>query len=217
MRELGLVYGVLVGQMISFVVVSWVAARAVGALITEVGLGMPALLAVRRAAPRIRVGPIPGAYVELLGRVDHDHDHDPRSWRRRPLAARLVVLLAPWACALAVAVACLGPAPALRTFARGFDQILFTVDVTPLVRALLDVAAHAPLHDTVGIVFAKLTAMNLLPLGGLAGSGLLQELATRDGQPPPRALQAWITTTMLVTLVWIGGRFGWAVIQVLRD
>jgi hypothetical protein len=171
MTSLAIVYAVLVAATIVFVATSWALAHLVGARVTAIGLGAPGV-ALRRREPAIRVGPIPGGSVELHGRADEQDDGDPRSWKRLGLSRRLLILLGPWVATLAIAALCVGPARTLRSFVRGLGQLLLTLDLTPLVRQLLDAVAIAPIATTVGIVLAKLSAANTPMLVGSA----LQEL-----------------------------------------
>jgi hypothetical protein len=211
MRDLAIVYAMLVVATVSFAVVSWAVARLVGARVTVIGIGTPASVRIRAGEPEMWVGPLPSGFIELHGRAPDADDGDPRSWKRLGLASRLLVLLGPWGVAFAIAIVCVGPARAFRSLARGFEQLLLTVDVAPLVRSFLDMVASAPLSTTFGVVLAKMVAGNLLPFGGFAGGGAIQELLSPR---PPRALRIYLTVTMLLAMLWIAGRFGWAIVRV---
>ncbi len=211
MSTLALLYAIAMGQLVLFAATSYAIGRAIGIGVAEIRIGSPAVITLR-TTPKIAIGPIPSASVDFQGAGDRT---EARAWGQRPLAARLAFVLAPWVAAFGVALACLGgEAPGM--VARGFRQILLTVDVTPLVRGLVDIARHAPLATTIGIVFAKLVAMNLLPFGGIAGGLALQELATPRGRNVARWVQTYLAATMLAFMLWTLARFGWAFVAVLR-
>lgn len=216
MQALALIYGAAFVQMALFAGASWLLARAVGARVTELALGVPQVITVRNANPKLRLGPLPSSWVALLGRGNAEEADLPGGWWQLALRSRILVILGPWIVIVAAAGVCLGPEHAIRSFARGFDQWLFTRDLTPLLRRLLDLADAAPFSTLLGIVLVKVAALNLLPIGGFAGCGVLQELATRRAREP-RWFAKYVLWSMLVSMVWIGGRFLWAVIQVIRD
>lgn len=200
------IYAAALGQATLFVASTWTLATAVGAHVTEVQLGFPRLLRLRRPNVVLRAGPVPlSASCDLLGRVE-DVD-DPRSWWRLELPRRLLVMLGPWLATFAVAVACLGPARAGRSFGHAAEQLLWTVDLTPLVRRFVALVGQAPFAITLGVVCAKTTFMNLLPLPSLAGGQALSELRGRPAHP------AWAIGSMLAVLVWFGGRIAYAVVR----
>lgn len=196
-------------QLVVFGVVTWAVGSALGARIRVIAFGAPPLLRVRAANPEVRIGPFPSGSVDLTG-------DDDSAYRRLARWRRVAIALAPWLVVLGIAMACLGLMPALRTFARGFVQFVIVVDVTPLVRKMVDIANAAPLHITAGILFAKLAAMNLLPFGGLAGAATIRELVTPRNGSVPGWVNRYILLTMTLFMLWMLGRFGWALIQLAR-
>lgn len=203
--------GVLVLAAIStlhvafFTGLTWALLVAVGGAATEVAFGSPPLIRFRRGEVQVSIGPFPNASVAIAGRAS-DEPVGPRDWRRLALSRRLLVLLAPWLVVAAIAIACLGPAHAARSFAHGLGQALFVLDLTPLIRRFLAIVAAAPLPLTIGLTFAKLLAINSLPFAGLAGGGVLQELF---GAKRP----AWIALSM-VAMLWVTLRMLYAVVRV---
>ena len=191
-----ILYGLLFAQMALFVVTYLASARIFGIRIMNVSVGYPAVIPI---TPRVKVGPIPGASVEIYGLAGPIED--PIGWRNRPLGTRLFVVLAPWLVTFAVALLCLGFDHGTRSFVHGFRQVL-VVNPIPLVKRMAAIAAHAPLATTIGIALAKVTAANMLPFGGLAGGAVLRELATKPKQPTPRALEVYFAASMIALLVW---------------
>ena len=200
-------YAAAVCQMALFAACCWVLATVAGAHVTEVQLGTPPLLRVRRPNVVLRFGPVPlTASCDLLGRVEPVDD--PRSWWRLPLARRLLVIVGPWLAAGAVAVACLGPARAARSFVHAAPQLLWTLDLTALVRRFVALVGTAPFAITLGVVLAKATFVNLMPIATCAGGQTIGELR---GRAPGAAS---LVVGMLFML-WVAGRLAYAVVRVL--
>ncbi len=208
-----LIYGLAIAQMAIFVVVTYAIARAFGLAPRVIAFGSPPVLRVRRGSPEIRVGPLPTASVELAGeRVDQGQRVIYGNLSR---AKRVAIVLAPWGVVLGIAVACIGLEPALRSFVRGFGQLLFTVDLTPLVRRMIAIANDAPVVAT-GILMAKLAAANLLPFGGLAGGMLVTQLLTPPTRETPRPVTTFMMATLLAWMLWSLGRLAYVAIQLAR-
>jgi membrane-associated protease RseP (regulator of RpoE activity) len=196
-----------------FLASSWIVGVRAGARVREVSLGFPSLKRFERGGTTIKIGLLPFfAYVAFAGLNPLDEDSGPGDWRRLPLARRIVILLAPWAATFVMAVLCVGPARAARSCVHAVAQFVVVLDTTPLVRGFLHLIDSEPFVVVVGVVAAKVTAFNLLPLPSLAGGRSLGELiaargalrATKD-PPHPR----WALLSMLVTFVWGFGRFAW--------
>jgi len=202
-----IVYGAILAQMIVFVACSWGLAAALGARVIDVMMGAPGLVRFRAGGVAVRIGLVPGASLGFAGR-GNDCGDDPRGWRRLPLARRLAIVVGPWLVSCAIAVALLG-GRALTSIAHGFVQVLYPLDPTPLVRRFVELAAHAPMTVVLGLVLAKLTAMNLLPLPSLAGGGVIDEL--RGGAP---ARGGWTMAGTLFVMLYIAGRFLYALVRV---
>jgi Zn-dependent protease len=118
---------------------------------------------------------------------------------------------------LALAALCLGPARALLSAARAVPQLLVTP--TPLVRGLLDLVAAEPFSTALGVMYAKATGFNLLPLGTLAGGGAVREFLRAVRSPrearSDRPSTLWYVASMLVIL-YVTGRLAWGLVQALR-
>jgi hypothetical protein len=212
MEAFAIIYALLLAHTVAFVALSVGLARVAGARIDAIAIGTPPLVRVKTARRVVQLGPFPSGSVELHGRAAVDDDGAPGGWKRLGLARRLLVILGPWLLLMIVAVALLGPAHALRSFVHAFDQVLFTVDVTPLVRRFLDLVATAPITTTAGIVLAKMVAVNLLPAVGFAGANTIVELL---GPRVPRWFATYGVIALFVVTLWVLPRFGWAVIQVV--
>jgi hypothetical protein len=190
--------------------------RLVGGRTTAVDLGSPAMIPVRRAAPRIRMGPVPVGGVHMLGAGEPAEveigEHD---WRGLGLARQLIVIVGPWLALGAAVIALLGPTHAARSFGSAIDQLVFTLDPTPLVRRFFALAAAAPLRVTVGVVLAKLVVLNLLPLGTLGGGKVVGAIAGAGRREPPKAVQLWLALTAVFVLLYFGARFAYAFIRAI--
>ena len=134
------------------------------------------------------------------------------TYRGLSRAKRVAIVLAPWIVVLVVAIACIGVEPALRSFVRGFPQLLLTLDLTPYVRELIAITEGAPVVAT-GILLAKLAAMNLMPFGGMAGGMLISQLAAPAGSDVPAGVTKYMMITLLGWLVWTLGRAVYVVVQ----
>jgi hypothetical protein len=200
-----LIYATFVGQMVLFVIMTMLFARVVEVRVTKITVGWPAVIPL---GERVKVGPIPGASVDLYGAVENVEA--PDGWRNRSLGARLLVVLAPWVITFAVAVVCLGIEHASRSFVHGFRQALILNPIT-LAKRMAVIAEHAPISTTIGILFAKLTAANVLPIGGLAGGQAIRELFSKRGKGTPRALETYFMISMIALLIWFIVRIIWAI------
>jgi hypothetical protein len=208
-----LIYGLALAQMTIFVGVAYCMARAFGLATRVIGLGLPAVVRVRRANPELRIGPLPSASIEYAG--DAVIDGKRLLYRDLSRVKRVALVLAPWGVVLGISIACIGIEPALRSFVRGFEQVALTVDLTPLVQRMIDIANDAPVSVTTGILFAKLAATNLLPFGGLAGGMLIAELAAPKGRETPHAVTRYIAITFFAWMLWALGRLIYAATQIL--
>lgn len=208
MSSVMLLYAIVLVIQVVFLALSYVFVEGFGGRVLELNMGSIKLFSFRLRGVTVVVGPLPTASVTMLGHGEGERDAD-RSWFRMSRGTRVLVRVGPWLVMLLVAMACLGPEPALRSFARGFSQLLFVVDLTPLTRELLAIIEHAPLYIPFGIVLTKMVAMSFLPIAGAAGGAAIDELR---GKPAPAA---WMAISMLGALVWIGGRVVWAIAHAL--
>jgi len=211
-----LIYLALFAMTLLFVALTAALLRLVGGRATAIQLGTPPLVTLRRAAPRIRLGPIPLGSVEMLGASQPAEvspgEHD---WRRLGSSRQLLVTLGPWLAIAAITVALLGPSHTGRSFASALNQLLLTLDPTPLVRRFLALAASAPPSVVVGILLAKLVVLNLLPFGSFAGGQIVTVLASAGKRETPKAVQLWLIASMAFSLFYVSGRFAYAFIRVL--
>ena len=186
---------------------TWWLVTALGGHATEAAFGTPALIKRRVGATTVSLGPIPTGSVTILGRMGDQPANDPRDWRHLGLGTRLAILFVPWLLVIAIAIGCLGPHHAATSFAHGVAQLLLVLDLTPLVRRFFALAAVNPVQVTIGLLFAKSVALNLLPVPGLAGGGLILELMRR---PRP----GWMLAGTLVML-YVSVRLMYALVRVL--
>ena len=157
-----------------------IAAVAFACLLTDVGLkqialfvGKPLLKFETRFAP-ITVGWVPiSSFVKL----------DMESFSSKQLLTRCTVTVVGPIALLAVSAACLGPIRAAHFFATTYRQLVdFIISPTPSGKAfasfLTDHILVSPI-STSAIIAAKLSAINFLPFGHLAGGRLLIQLARK--------------------------------------
>ena len=111
-----------------------------------------------------------------------------------------------------VAIAALGASHAMTSFAHGARQIALVLDLTPLARAFLHAAAHAPFAITLGIMCAKATAASLLPWIGSGGYGVIAELA-RSIRRDPDAKARGAIVVALVLYVFLLVRIAYALLR----
>ncbi|MEO7731965.1 MAG: hypothetical protein ABIY55_13405 [Kofleriaceae bacterium] len=199
--------GAAVLHVALFTGTTWWLLRALGGHATEAAFGMPALIKRRVGTTTVSIGPIPTGSVTILGRMGDEPASDPRDWRHLKLGKRLAILCVPWLLVIAIAMGCLGPRHAASSFAHGVTQLLLVLDLTPLVRRFFALAAVNPVSVTLGLLFAKSVALNLLPVPGLAGGGLILELV--PGRRP-----GWMLAGSLVML-WVTVRLVYALIRLL--
>ena len=199
---IALIYLCVAGLVTLSTTLLWVFAARVGGEVTEVALGWPAV-----KLGRVRVGPLPSGSIDLAGRGP---DSDGR-WYRIPLGKRLLVIVVPWLVWVAIALACLGPEHAVRSGVHGIGQLLFAFDLAPLVRRFVALAAVAPWSTILGITAAKAAAWNVLPVGGMTGGGVVQEL-TAASKPAMR----WLMISLVIVMGWTLVRIAWLIVQLVR-
>jgi len=216
MRELAIFYAIGFAQIALFAVLAVAFARMFRAQVETVDIGTPKLLTLRRAHPRISVGAFPAASVGIAGMANLRDDDPDDAWHRLSLGARLVVILGPWAVLAGLAATLIGPARAMHSIGHGIYQLLFVLDLAPLVTRALQLLRDGSLVTTAGVLLAKLVAMNLLPLGAFGGAAVVRELLWRPERGVPRWFERWIWISLLFALVWLGLRPLWAIVTVLR-
>ena len=186
-----------------FIIMSYAFTVALGGRVVDMNIGSPKLFSFRVRGSTVNVGPLPTASLTMFG-ADARDSREQRAWFALSRGRRVLIRIGPWLAMLLLAMVCIGPMPALRSFARGFYQLLFIVDLTPLVRELLAIVDAAPAYVTFGILLTKMTAVSLLPVAGAAGGGAIDEMRNNP------ASATWMIVSMLGLLAWIGGRVVWA-------
>jgi hypothetical protein len=188
--------------------------RTLGARVSAASIGMPRLKTFQVGEMKLSLGALPlTGWVQFPGRALGDLERGPGTWRQLSLAVRLAITIVPWLAILSLAVLCIGPERAVRSIAHAVPQVLFVVDTTPLMRAFLQLLATAPISTVIGVMLAKSVTFNLLPIGSLAGSAVVHEIATTrlpapsDEEEKPQV--AWHVGSMIFLMVWIFGRFLW--------
>jgi membrane-associated protease RseP (regulator of RpoE activity) len=122
---------------------------------------------------------------------------------------RAAVVLSGSACLLLIAILCLGPATAWSAFLRGFVQVPAAA-AAPfstgklLVGRLAEVVSTMPLAASLGLVFTKVAALNLLPVPGVTGGEFLLTLV-RWRRPGPLPAEAGVRCSGLLLLVALFG------------
>jgi hypothetical protein len=180
LATLGYLYGLALALQVVFVGLTMGLVAAVGGRATELAIGSPALVKLRLGDRRLTLGPIPTGAVTIVGR-DGTPSDDPRAWPRIALGRRLIVVVGPWLCLLALAIGCLGASRALASFAHAWAQLWLVFDLTPLVRRFVALMLSAPGGVVLGVLCAKTVAINLTPLPPFAGGGAIRELTGRMG------------------------------------
>lgn len=206
-RRVLVLIGAAVLHVALFTATTWWLLGALGGHATEAAFGTPALIRPPIGTTLVSFGPIPTGSVTILGRMADEPVSDPRDWRNLALGKRLAILCAPWSIVIAIAIGCLGPRHAATSFVHGVTQLLGVLDLTPLVRRFFALAAVNPVWVTLGLLFAKSAALNLLPVPGLAGGGLLLELL-------PSRRRGWLLAGSLVML-YVSVRVIYALVRLL--
>jgi membrane-associated protease RseP (regulator of RpoE activity) len=200
-------------QTVAFVSSTYALLVTLGGRARGVSLGFVRVVRFNATGVKVQLGLLPfGGSVEIAGLAPGDADDDPGSWQHLGLGRRLAIIAGPWLLTLALAMLCLGPARALTSAAHGVPQTLLVLDTTPLMRGFLGVLTTAPFSTALGVVCAKTLALNLLPLGMLAGGRLVQEIVHALGfrgkvtEDKPSVL--WLTASILF-LLYVAGRMAW--------
>jgi peptidase M50-like protein len=133
---------------------------------------------------------------------------DNNSFLQLPLILRLIVHTSTVAGMLLLAVACLSPARGLAEFTSGFEQVLNVLLARERVVAFFALLRTEGFVPALGMLSAKLAALNLLPLPPLTGYLMLRELWRGIFTPRTRsdAVPAW--GTLLVLMLLLGWGYG---------
>lgn len=130
---------------------------------------------------------------------------DNNSFLQLPLLLRLIVHASTVAGMLLLAVACLSPARGLAAFTSGFEQVVNVMLARERVVAFLALLRTEGFVPALGVLSAKLAALNLLPLPPLTGYLMLRELwqGIFKARTPNEGIPAWgILVVLLLFLSW---------------
>jgi hypothetical protein len=179
----------------------------VGASLSEVRFHLgPPLLTLRLLGVKWSFGFLnTGANVvfEPLG-IRRDGTDD-NSFLRLALPLRLIALASTVAGMLLLAVGCLSPERGLAAFTSGFEQVVNILLARERVAAFFALLRTEGFWPALGMLSAKLAALNLLPLPPLTGYMLLRELWQGIFTPRTRneGVPTWgITLVLLLLLGW---------------
>lgn len=133
---------------------------------------------------------------------------DNNSFLQLPLILRLIVHTSTIAGMLLLAVACLSPARGLAAFTSGFEQVVNVLLAQQRVVAFFALLRTEGFWPALGVLSAKLAALNLLPLPPLTGYMMLREFwrglfRSRTGN---EGVPAW--GMVLVLLLFLGWGHG---------
>jgi hypothetical protein len=200
-----------------FVLFSTLILSAVGGRAKAAQAGVGPKIRFRIRGIDVAIAPIPlSTWVQIAGRSPTDTYDGPDSWRSLSLPRRLMALLGPWALLSVVAILCIGPTHALRSFEHALPELVLTLDTTPLVRAFLRILREERFTTSLGIILTKLVALNLLPLPVLAGGSALQEAwsdLTPNATPTPRTIVWSVISTLFIFS--IAARLTWGTIHAM--
>jgi membrane-associated protease RseP (regulator of RpoE activity) len=193
-------------------------ARGIGARVSGLAVGMPIVLRREIRGLKVGLGLLPlTSYVRFSGMAPGDADRSPGSWRTLRLGARLLLIAGPWAVTLAIAVVCLGGERAVLSLAHAVPQLLVVVDLTPIVRGFIRLLVAEPFPVALGVLMAKATAFNLLPLEVLAGGRILSLVlgaprgAGTAGEE--KASPVWFIISGVLLILWVTGRLVWGLLH----
>lgn len=133
---------------------------------------------------------------------------DNNSFLQLPLPLRLIAHTGTVAGMLLLAVACLSPSRALASFTSGFEQVVNVMLARERVTAFFALLRTEGFVPALGVLAAKLAALNLLPVPPLTGYMMLRELWQWMFKPRIRsdAVPAW--GILLVLMLLAGWGFG---------
>jgi membrane-associated protease RseP (regulator of RpoE activity) len=192
------------------------AGRACGATALELSLFVgPKLCRFHAAGMRVSIGCIPiGGYVKFHSTEDEagESSPDPDAAPRRPFntlhpLVRVAVTASGCVALLLVASLCLGPTGAWPAFLRGFSQFP-AMALGPfssgkaLVARLVEVGSVMPFATALGLLSAKIAALNLLPLPVLNG-GEIVLTGLRWKRPANVRFEVVARIVGLIGLLWL--------------
>ena len=171
----------------------------------------PKLAVVHFRGVPLSVGCLPtGGSVAFKGMAYSEEEAEGKSFRRLPLAWRMVIIASgPLAVSLLASV-CIGPVEAGRSLINGFHQfVMGAFAPSSQGQALLKKALYLfhtqPFVIVLGVVSAKIAAGNLLPVPPMNGGQLLMELfrgRIEKSNTASRCQMLGLTFVLLLFLGW---------------
>jgi membrane-associated protease RseP (regulator of RpoE activity) len=175
----------------------------------------PTLLSFRLLGVRWCLGPLPlGTGVAFTQEGEPEDPADPNPYLQLSFPRRLLVISGSVLGLLLIAGVCLSPGQALASVLSGFGQLVNVFQAPERVHAFLALRPEG-FRLSLGVLAAKMAALNLLPIPPLAGYVLLREAVRKLRSRPPEdssALPIWGFVLLLV--LW--GAWGWGVYKGLR-
>lgn len=162
---------------------------------------------------RLELAPLPlGCAVQFKdGRAELMDDGDEQGdFERSPAMVRLLISLSGCLALLGMALLTLGPS-GFAVFLSGFKDFV-VLALTPFSdgQAVLTegfgLARHSDFSQIVGLIAAKLAALNLLPFMGSNGSAALAVVLRRlvpEREPSASLMNLWGLTSVLLALCWL--------------
>lgn len=174
-------YAIVYGGVILFSTIHNLSTAAagwlVGARIEKISFFSGRKLAIRGFRGRLELGlfPWPCGFVQFFS--DESGDATAAFSNLHPLR-QLLISIAGCVVVLMLALICLGPSRGALSLWRGFDQIVrggLHPETVPaaLIRAFVAVISVSSIPTVLGIVAAKQTAFNLLPVPPLNGGQII--------------------------------------------
>jgi membrane-associated protease RseP (regulator of RpoE activity) len=194
-----------------------------GATVEEVSLFFsPVLIRFRYRGVDYRVGAIPmGGSVRFKGDRDEPKgpeeilfaaDMEPPGFHELHPLRRVAIAAAGCAALVVVGALCLGPWASVRSLGRGFVQLIPFAPWAPawvpggrqLAARFLALIRDGPFRIALGVLAAKMAAINLLPLPPLNGGAIILTLVGWRKRLPEKAEIAATYVGLLALLILVG-------------
>ncbi|WP_224363027.1 hypothetical protein [Hyalangium versicolor] len=170
----------------------------------------PSLFSFRLLGMRWSFGPLPSGNSVSFTPDGAPEETEENPFLRLSFPRRLLAISAGVLGMLLIAVVCLSPARALQSCLSGFEQLVNVPRAAERVEAFLSLRPLG-FRTSLGVMAAKLVALNLLPLPPLAGYMLLREVVGKlrgqrpQGMPP---LPVWgFVIYMVLWTGWVWGAY----------
>ena len=174
----------------------------------------PGLFSFRLFGVRWSFGPLTFGTSLAFTPEDEPEGLRPNPYLSLSFPRRLVAVSSSVLLMLLIAVVCLSPLRALESWLSGFGQMVNVFRASERVEAFL---ALRPLgfRATLGVLAAKLAALNMLPIPPLSGYLLLREVVGRLRKQAPSEMGSMPIWGFVLTLaLWVG--WGWGVFHGMR-